>query len=101
VESVTLWLGRKTRRFSLGAYGFGLAFDASMDDGTGKGWLTYRGSMPCMYVQGLMLVQVCTARNAVPALGCSRRPGHGLARRDKAAGRQAKSMAWRGCRREV
>jgi hypothetical protein len=48
-----------------------------MDDGTGKGWRTDRGSMPCMYVQGSMLVRVCTARNAVPALGCSRRPGHG------------------------
>jgi hypothetical protein len=79
VESVTLWLGRKMRRFSLGAYGFGLAFDASVDDGTGKRWGTDWGSMSCMYMQHATLVRVCTARNAVPALGCSRCPGHGPA----------------------
>jgi hypothetical protein len=77
MKSVTLWLGWKSGRFSLGACGFRLAFDASVDDGTGKGWGTDWGLMPCMYVQHATLVRVCMAQNAVPALGCSRCPGHG------------------------
>jgi hypothetical protein len=97
VKSVTLCLGRESGRFSLGACGFGLAFDASVDDGTGKGWGTDWGSMLCMYVQHATLVQVCTAWfwGALIVLGMVQLD---MTRRQ---GRKLKLGAWRGCRRGV
>jgi hypothetical protein len=85
VVSVTLWLGRKMGRFSSGACRFELVYDALVVEGTGKGWWINRGSMPCLYVQGVTLVRACTARNAVPTLGCSRRVDHAADRRDGTA----------------